>query len=132
METETPRVLETCVYVEDVEAAADWYEEVLGLTRMAGSPPRDVFLAAGDTMFMLFDASLTEKPQENSVPAHGARGRQHVAFGVEELEAWRDRLEEQGVAVTHEESWGSGDSIYFEDPDGNVLELVEKGTWPVW
>lgn len=129
---ETPRVVETCLYVEDVEASAAWYERVVGLTRVAGSPPRDVFLAAGDTMFLLFDADVTEGESEGGVPAHGARGPQHVAFGVESVGPWRERLEAEGVEVTHEEDWGSGESLYFEDPDGNVLEFVEKGTWPVW
>jgi catechol 2,3-dioxygenase-like lactoylglutathione lyase family enzyme len=128
----TPRVLETCLYVEDVDEAADWYAEVLGFTRFAGSPPRDAFLAAGDTMLLLFDPDRTEVPEDNEVPAHGARGPQHVAFGVDDLERWRERLTEQGIEVTHEADWGTGDSIYFEDPHGNVLELVERGTWPVW
>lgn len=132
MASDTPRVVETCLYVDDVEASAAWYAEVLDLVHIAGAPPRDAFLAAGDTMLLLFDPEHTRDPGENSVPAHGAEGPQHVALGVEELEPWRQRLAEHGIEITHEEDWGSGDSIYFEDPDGHVLELVERGTWPVW
>lgn len=127
-----PRVVETCVYVEDVEASAAWYEDVLGLDHVAGSPPRDAFLAADGTMVLLFNPDHTEDATENEVPPHGARGPQHLAFGVDDLAPWREHLADRGVEVTHEESWGAGDSIYFDDPDGNVLELVERGTWPVW
>lgn len=127
-------VVETCLYVDDVETAADWYERVLGLEPFAVDPPRHVFLVAGDDdLVLLFDPNETETADEgDKAPPHGARGPQHVAFAVEDLPAWRDRLAEVGVEIMHEASWGEGDSVYLEDPSGNILELVSRGTWPVW
>lgn len=124
------RVIETCLYVEDVERAAAWYVDVLGLERVAGSPPRDVFLKAGDTMLLLFQPEETTKTAD--VPSHGARGVQHIALGVEDVEPWRERLADRGVMITAEASFGAGHSLYFDDLDGNVVELVGRGTWPVW
>jgi catechol 2,3-dioxygenase-like lactoylglutathione lyase family enzyme len=124
------RVVETCLYVRDVQRSARWYEDVLGLKRFAGTPPRDAFLAAGDSALLLFNAEETLKPAD--VPAHGARGPQHVAFGVDDIEAWRARLKEKGVKVSADASWGKGRSLYFTDPDGHVVELVTRGTWPMW
>lgn len=127
------RVLETCLYVEDVQAAAAWYEEVLDLDRFAEELPRHVFFRLEDQMLLLFDPAETEASSPgDEAPPHGARGAQHVAFAVEELGPWRDRLEAEGIELLHEQDWGGGSSIYFEDPSGNVLELVEPGTWPVW
>lgn len=127
------RVLETCLYVEDVEEAAAWYEQMLDLEALTHDPPRHVFFALEGQMLLLFDPRETEAASEDDqAPPHGARGPQHVAFGVEALEPWRDRLEQAGVEILAEQDWGSGASFYFEDPAGNVLELVEKGTWPVW
>ncbi len=60
------------------------------------------------------------------VPAHGARGPGNVAFRVEEaeLEAWRKRLREGGVAVEAEIAWPKGGrSVYSRDPAGNSLEV---------
>ncbi|PSG97949.1 glyoxalase/bleomycin resistance/extradiol dioxygenase family protein [Thermoplasmatales archaeon SW_10_69_26] len=127
------RVLETCLYVDDVEAAATWYEDVLGLERYASSPPRHVFFALADQMLLLFDADETDDAgPDDKAPPHGARGPQHVAFAVGSLDGWRSKLEEAGIEITAESDWGGGSSLYFEDPSGNVLELMEKGAWPVW
>ncbi len=127
------RVVETCLYVDDVEAAAAWYEDVLGLEAFAEDLPRHVFLRCGDSLLLLFDPGETEvvEPGDKAAP-HGARGPQHVALGVEALPPWRERLAEAGVEIIEEASWGKGDSIYFRDPAGNVVELVTRGTWPVW
>jgi catechol 2,3-dioxygenase-like lactoylglutathione lyase family enzyme len=127
------RVLETCLYVDDVEAAAAWYEDVLGLERFTDAPPRPVLFKLGDQMLLLFDADETaEAGPDDKAPPHGARGPQHVAFAVEELSPWRTRLAEADVEIVAESDWGGAGSLYFEDPAGNVLELMEKGAWPVW
>jgi catechol 2,3-dioxygenase-like lactoylglutathione lyase family enzyme len=130
---EIQRVLETCLYVDDVAQAADWYEDVLGLERFADQPPRHVFFALEDQMLLLFDPDETEEAEpDDKAPPHAARGPQHVAFAVEVLDSWRQRLAEADVAIVAESDWGGATSIYFEDPSGNVLELMEKGAWPVW
>lgn len=127
------RVLETCLYVDDVEDAADWYETRLGLDRYADALPRHAFFALEDQMLLLFDPEETQEAAPgDKAPPHGATGPQHVAFGVEDLDDWRSRLEEAGVEILATRNWGGGESFYFEDPAGNILELVEKGVWPVW
>lgn len=127
------RVVETCLYVEDIETASAWYERVLGLEAFASDPPRHAFLEAGDSLLLLFDPDETRSEEpDDQAPAHGAKGAQHVAFGVEDLDPWREHLAQEGVEITREASWGEGRSLYFEDPAGNVLELVTRGTWPGW
>lgn len=125
-------VVETCLYVEDVEEAAAWYKETLGFSLYSLEQPRHAFFTVGDSMLLLFNPDETRTGRGDGPPGHGARGAQHVAFAVDALDRWRERLEDAGVAVTHEQDWGEGSSLYFEDPFGNVLELVEPGTWPVW
>jgi catechol 2,3-dioxygenase-like lactoylglutathione lyase family enzyme len=66
------------------------------------------------------------------LPAHGASGSGHVAFGIkaEELAAWRERLQSKGVAIEQEVEWPrGGKSVYFRDPAGNSVELVTPGVW---
>ena len=57
---------------------------------------------------------------------------QHIAFEVgdlEELMAYKERLEEKGVDVLGPVNHGIFDSIYFFDPNGHRLELAaNKGT----
>ncbi len=126
------RVLETCLYVDDLQAAETFYREVLGLELVARQEGRHLFFRCGDGMLLLFHPEATRDP-EGEVPPHGARGPGHVAFAVsgpEELEAWRRHLEAHGVAVEQEVIWpGGGRSLYFRDPAGNSLELAEPRIW---
>lgn len=51
---------------------------------------------------------------------------QHIALAVETPEGlvqWRARLQDAGIALT-EEDHGAQQSIYFSDPNGNVLEIT--------
>jgi catechol-2,3-dioxygenase len=52
-------------------------------------------------------------------------GLRHVAFmvGKEDLERAQARLRESAVEYRFEDH-GNAHSVYFQDPDGNVLELT--------
>ena len=52
-------------------------------------------------------------------------GYNHWGLGVEDKEAYVDRLEKKGVPVLKLE--GTGKFIYFiKDPEGNLIEIYEK------
>ena len=72
------RVLETCLYVDDLDKARRFYSEVLGLEAFAEVSGRHVFFRCGDAVFLLFDPEQTER-RSGEVPPHGARGPGHVA-----------------------------------------------------
>lgn len=60
----------------------------------------------------------------------GAGGIHHLALGVETPEAqlkWKRWLQDRGVAVAGPFDRGWFRSIYFEDPDGQILEIATKG-----
>ena len=62
------------------------------------------------------------------MPPHGMEGEGHVCFraSAAELEAWKARLSEKGVAIEADFEWPKGGrSIYFRDPAGNCLEFAE-------
>ncbi len=125
------KIVETGVYVDDLDAARDFYTKVLDLEFYSGEPDRHVFLKAGKSMLLLFRAAATM--QEKRLPAHGASGVQHFALEIEDADydSWRKRLSDQGVAIEKEVDWGKGRSLYFRDPSNNVVELITKGNWPV-
>ncbi len=51
-------------------------------------------------------------------------------MGEEEIEAWKTRLEEEGVEIELEYTWPNGGfSLYLRDPAGNSIELVTPRTW---
>ena len=128
---EISRVMETCLYADDLAEAEWFYGRVLGLERVSAQAGRHLFFRCGDAMFLLFDPRASAQ-STGDVPTHGAQGAGHVAFAVceEDLPAWRHRLGEAGIAIEAEIRWPSGgQSIYFRDPAGNSGELVTPRTW---
>ena len=126
------RVIETCLCVDDLDAAEAFYVGVLGLDLLTKQPGRHVFFRIGQGMFLLFDARESSKPGPAGIPPHGTTGPGHAAFAVQEseLEAWRVRLRAHGVAIDSDYEWpGGGRSLYFRDPSGNCLELTTPKTW---
>lgn len=125
------RILETCLYVDDLEAAKEFYTRVLGLELYSEVAGRHAFFRCGEAMFLLFDARATRQPG-GMVPTHGAEGPGHVAFVLRPDEAapWRAHLEQQGVPIEQEVTWpNGGHSLYFRDPAGNSLEVATPSTW---
>jgi len=124
-------IIETGIYVDDLERAEDFYREVLGLPLIAREAGRHVFFRVGDRdvlLIFLARASL----RGDVLPAHGCSGPGHFALGVPagSLSAWRQRLEQAGVAIEKEVQWPrGGTSLYFRDPAGNSVELLTPGVW---
>ena len=60
----------------------------------------------------------------------GVGGIHHVALGVDDAEGqlrWKRRLTDAGVPVTGPYDRGYFKSIYFADPDGQILEIATAG-----
>jgi catechol 2,3-dioxygenase-like lactoylglutathione lyase family enzyme len=137
-------ILESTLYVDDLDKAEAFYSDVLGLPRIARAEGRHVFFRCGDGVLLLFNARATEiAPPADArlpVPPHGARGPGHLCFRTdrEEIDAWKRRLEDKGVAIEADFEWppfgkdsGGGRSIYFRDPAGNSLEFAEATIWGI-
>lgn len=125
-------ILEVCVYVEDLDAAAAFYQNVMGLEILWREEGRHVFLRCGGRMLLIFNAAETTKLQD--LPSHGTQGAGHICFAAknEDLPAWRTHLAEHGVEIEHEATWGDrGQSLYFRDPDGNSLEVGTPRIWGI-
>jgi catechol 2,3-dioxygenase-like lactoylglutathione lyase family enzyme len=128
--TRIDRVLETVLYVDDLDAAERFYGQVLGLELDSRQDGVFVFFRCGAGMLLLFEPQAAARGR--SVPAHGAKGPGHVCFAVPEdaLDAWQARLKAAGVAIEQEATWPRGGrSFYFRDPAGNSLELATPRIW---
>jgi catechol 2,3-dioxygenase-like lactoylglutathione lyase family enzyme len=124
------RVLETVLYVDDLDVAERFYGEILGLELDSRQDGVFVFFRCGAGMLLLFEPDAAARGRK--VPAHGARGPGHACFAVAEdaLDGWQEHLSAAGVAIEQEVSWPRGGrSFYFRDPAGNSLELATPRIW---
>jgi catechol 2,3-dioxygenase-like lactoylglutathione lyase family enzyme len=130
------RILETALYVDDLARAATFYETVLGLSAMLETPTLRAYDVGGASVLLLFKRGASLKTQASpggTIPPHDGSGPQHIGFAVtaEALKDWEDRLGAAGVAIEGRMNWDQGGtSIYFRDPDDNMLELLTPGLWP--
>lgn len=127
-------ILESALYVTDLNAAEAFYAGVLGLEKIAAVANRHAFFKCGSGVLLLFNAEATRQPPSAKlpVPPHGTTGQGHLCFAAtaEEIDGWKARLTEKNIAVEADFEWpGGGRSIYFRDPSGNSLEFAEPRIW---
>lgn len=132
------RLLETALYVDDMDRATGFYRDVLGL-RVLDASPRLVAMDAGaSTLLLLFRRGATlggAAIPGGWIPPHNGEGPAHVAFAVDaaDLPSWERRLADLDIAIESRVRWNrGGQSIYFRDPDGHSVELVTPGTWDTY
>ncbi len=132
----TPKaILEAALYVDDLDAAEQFYGEVLGLERIQRITDRHVFYRIGGSVLLLFNPDQTEQPPGNPdlpVPPHGTRGAGHVCLVLtrDEIAAMRKHLLDWNIPVDAEFDWPSGArSLYVRDPAGNSVEFAESWLW---
>ncbi|MEJ8476714.1 VOC family protein [Roseibium algae] len=128
-------ILETAVYVEDMDAAHAFYHGVLGLPRMVKGERLYAYDAGPAQTLLVFHRGHTAEdvPTEGGVvPGHNSVGHAHFAFriGGSAVDAWRVYLAQCGIDVISEVIWpAGGTSLYFNDPAGNVLEMASAPLW---
>jgi len=112
------------IIVSDLEIAARFYEDVLGLERERRPDLgfQGLFYALGDGQQL--HLMQIENPYAGcKQPEHGGRDY-HFALLTDDLEALIARLEGEGIDYSR--SCSGRAAIFFRDPDGNAIEVVRE------
>jgi catechol 2,3-dioxygenase-like lactoylglutathione lyase family enzyme len=131
-------VLETALYVDDLDRASHFYEDVLGVSLLTADARFRAYDAGGRSVLLLFrrGATLdTVRLSGGTIPPHDGHGPLHVAFAIRagDLDGWERSLAEKGVPIEGRTAWPSGgESLYVRDPDGHLLELATPGLWSIY
>lgn len=109
------------ILVKDLEASANWYQEVLGLRKYQpekwGEFP--IFMLAGRSGLALFPADTEAAAQVQ------LKSVDHFAFNVDydNFKIAQERLTQLGIAYEFKDHHYFH-SIYFQDPDNHRVELT--------
>jgi catechol-2,3-dioxygenase len=122
------RIGHCALRVRDVERAKRFYTEVLGFQMMEQDPDHGGVFMSLPSDGHTIDVSPVDDP-EGALPAsegHDRVGLIHIAFKVGSYQALKEAYETllaHGVEVQRLMDHVSQRSIYFNDPDGNGLEI---------
>jgi glyoxylase I family protein len=105
----------------------NWYQLVLDAREIFNNgqnPPTCLIALPGGGWFEIYAAEGLPQNRGNNKLA----GFRHIALRVDSIEAAKTELEKRGVKFQEEirPAAGGGRVLFFADPEGNLLHLVER------
>ncbi|MEL6148389.1 MAG: VOC family protein [Chloroflexota bacterium] len=102
-------------------AGRAFYCTLLGLTEI---PKPDILQANGGFWLALDDGFQVHVGTEDDVDR--AATKAHVAYEVDNVEPWREKLTAAGISVKDNTPYPGYMRIEFRDPFGNRVELIQR------
>lgn len=119
------RIEHANISVSDLNTSVDFYRRLLGAELrwrgLTDAGQQAAHVGGENTYLALFEAPESDRATANYM----AVGFNHLGFEVDGLDVYRQRLKEMDVPLKGEESYKPGRRMYFYDPDGIEIELVE-------
>ncbi len=119
-----PQLYRVILPVSDIERAARFYTDVLGVAGQRVSPGRHYF-DCGGTILACFD------PRADGDSWDASPNPDHLYFAVDDLEATFDLARTAGCesidATIATQPWGER-MFYARDPFGNPIAFVDRAT----
>lgn len=125
------RMLHTMLRVENLDASLAFYTQTMGMKLLRKSDNKDyeytlAFVGYADESEQAV-LELTYNWGDNTYEKGNAYG--HVAFAVDDIYAFCEKLEADGADVYRKPGPVKGGSTviaFVRDPDGYAIELIEK------
>ena len=109
-------------FVSDLGRARDFYERVLGLRLVKEAPKWLIFDISGTTLVVMAGA----RPRKYD-GTYGSESGTVTCLMTDDIDRDYAELKAQGVSFFSEvNEVAEGRYVGFQDPDGNLLELIQK------
>ncbi len=115
-----------CICAKDTAALKDWYMDMFGWKVVYDNGKGTFFLKADDGGMIEFQKSDIEGAKDEMKTI----GIRHIAISVDDFDGMVEKLKGAGVKVLIDaavSAKGIG-TMYFEDPDGNILHIIHRVT----
>ena len=109
------------VPVERLEEARRFYSDILGLREV----PRPPEIRDRPGIWYSFGSTELHIQARNNVPEE--KGDRHPALVVDDIDAWRARFAEHGIAVSGQPTIYNRRRFDVRDPFGNRIEITTEG-----
>ena len=114
--------------VDDVDAAVEFYTEVLGFELGQRFPPFAAISKGDQQIWLSGPASSAGKPMpDGAQPVPGGWNR--IVVEVDDIKATVAQLREQGITFRNQPLSGPGGTqVLIEDPAGNPIEVFQPAS----
>ncbi len=132
MVPETRGLLESSLYVEDVQVSRRFYEKIFGFRAISDFGGRGCAMQASERQVLLL---FRKRGSLDITSPHDGDGELHIAFAIDAgaVAQWEAWLEENGIAIEERKEWERGGvSLYFRDPDRHLVEVASPGVWTIY
>lgn len=111
----------SAIAAADVPALAEWYASVLGFGIVYRSSNAMFVRAPNGAMIEIIQAEGERGPGGMRSPGH-----RHLAISVQDFDAVYADLRGKGVNFVTEPDTRKNKVVFFTDPEGNYLHLLER------
>jgi lactoylglutathione lyase len=118
----------TLLFVQDIERARDFYENVIGLELEHGNDNSCAFILGADALLLLDHSGANDLLSTADVGHDARRGAKSVIVtSVDDVDALYEELRSKGVEFIRapEDRWWGKRCAHFKDPDGHVWEIAQ-------
>ena len=111
----------TAIACSDPKALSSWYLKYLGFSLLLDTG-KTIYIQSANGVVLEFVYADTHPP----VPHIRDAGLRHLAFTADDLNSTRDELQTAGVEFVEEQHLPGMRLMFFRDPEGNFLHLVQR------
>ncbi len=115
------------VYSKNVEVLKDWYINLFGWKQVYTNEEKRIYFVKADDGVMI---EFCQSTDDGGIHGEKATGLRHIAISVDDFEDAVKRVRNVGAEIITDaaiSAKGVG-TMFFKDPDGNVLHLINRTT----